>query len=91
LLDKLRTRCGLSLTVTFYAAIAMLASAAQGLGSFSVFRFLLGAGESANWPGAAKAAAEWFPDRERAWAVPYDSGALIGEAIAPFLVLGFYR
>jgi ACS family hexuronate transporter-like MFS transporter len=65
---------------------------ARGLTSFRIFRFLLGAGESANWPGAAKAASEWFPDRERAWAVAlYDSGSSIGGAIAPFLVLGIYR
>ncbi|PYT42669.1 MAG: hypothetical protein DMG47_15215 [Acidobacteria bacterium] len=32
------------------------------------FRFLLGAGESANWPGATKAVSEWFPKRERALA-----------------------
>ena len=89
LLDKLGTRRGLSLTVAFYAAMAMLTSAAQGLASFRVFRLLLGAGESANWPGAAKASSEWFPDRERAWAVAlYDSGSSIGGAIASFLVLG---
>jgi ACS family hexuronate transporter-like MFS transporter len=92
LIDRTGTRRGLSLTVAFYAAIAMLTAAAQGLASFRVFRFLLGAGESANWPGAAKATSEWLPDRERAWAVAlYDSGSSIGGAIAPFLVLGIYH
>jgi ACS family hexuronate transporter-like MFS transporter len=52
----------------------------------------LGVGESANWPGAAKTVSEWFPDRERAWAVAlYDSGSSIGGAVAPFLVIGIYR
>jgi glycine C-acetyltransferase len=52
---------------------------------------LLGAGESANWPGATKAVAEWFPKRERGWAVAlFDSGSSIGGAIAPFLVLWLY-
>jgi len=92
LLDRLGSRRGLSLTVAFYAAVAMLTSTAQGIGSFRVFRFLLGAGESANWPGAAKTVSEWFPARQRAWAVAlYDSGSSIGGAIAPFLVLGMYR
>ena len=59
-----------------------------GLGGFRIFRGLLGAGESAGWPGAAKAVSEWFPDRERAWAVAlFDSGSSIGGAVAPFLVL----
>lgn len=92
LLDRLGSRRGLSATVAFYAAVAMLTSTARGIGSFRVFRFLLGAGESANWPGAAKTVAEWFPARERAWAVAlYDSGSSIGGAIAPFLVIGIYR
>jgi ACS family hexuronate transporter-like MFS transporter len=51
----------------------------------------LGAGESANWPGAIKAVAEWFPKRERALATAfYDSGSSIGAAIAPFIVLPIY-
>jgi ACS family hexuronate transporter-like MFS transporter len=55
------------------------------------FRFLLGAGESANWPAATKAVAEWFPKRERALATAlFDSGSSIGGAIAPFIVLEIY-
>src|SRR4029450_6321025 len=63
-----------------------------GLRSFAFFRFLLGAGESANWPAATKAVAEWFPKRERGWAVAlFDSGSSIGGAIAPILVIGLYK
>jgi ACS family hexuronate transporter-like MFS transporter len=55
------------------------------------FRFLLGAGESANWPGAAKAVSEWFPKSERGTATAlFDSGSSIGGAIAPFLVFWVY-
>ncbi len=53
--------------------------------------FLLGAGESANWPGASKAVSEWFPKRERGLATAlYDSGSSIGGAVAPFLILPLY-
>src|SRR5712691_3189980 len=69
LLDRVGTRRGLSLTVAFYSAAAMLSSVAIGLRSLAFFRFLLGAGESANWPRATKAVAEWFPRRESGWAV----------------------
>jgi ACS family hexuronate transporter-like MFS transporter len=69
----------------------MLTSLASGLYSFGAFRFLLGAGESANWPAATKAVSEWFPKRERALATAlFDSGSSIGGAVAPFLVLGIY-
>src|SRR5262249_9573963 len=59
LVDILGTRRGLVLSVAWYSAMAMLTSLASGLGSFCAFRFLLGAGEAANWPGATKAVSEW--------------------------------
>jgi MFS transporter, ACS family, hexuronate transporter len=92
MLDWIGTRRGLSLSVAFYSIAAMLTSLATGLRSFAFFRFLLGAGEAANWPGATKAVAEWFPKRESGWAVAlFDSGSSIGGAIAPFLVLWVYH
>jgi ACS family hexuronate transporter-like MFS transporter len=92
LLDRVGTRNGLSFAVAFYSAAAMLTSLAVGLRSFAGFRFLLGLGESANWPGATKAVSEWFPKRESGWAVAlFDSGSSIGGAIAPLLVLWIYH
>ncbi|MEW5977440.1 MAG: MFS transporter [Acidobacteriota bacterium] len=92
LLDWLGTRKGLQLTVSAYSVAAMLTSLAVGIRSFAFFRFFLGAGESANWPGAAKAVSEWFPKSERGWAVAlYDSGSAVGGAIAPALVLWLYH
>ncbi len=91
-LDRVGTRRGLTITVIWYSIAALLTSLASGLRSFCVFRFLLGAGESANWPGATKAVAEWFPKHERGWAVAlFDSGSSVGGAVAPLLVLGLYK
>jgi ACS family hexuronate transporter-like MFS transporter len=91
-LDRVGTRTGLSLTVAFYSTAAILSSLATGLRGFAFFRFLLGAGESANWPGATKAVSEWFPRRESGWAVAlFDSGSSIGAALAPFIVFSVYR
>jgi ACS family hexuronate transporter-like MFS transporter len=91
-LDRVGTRTGLSLAVAFYSVSAMLGSLGNGLRSFMGLRFLLGLGESANWPGATKAVAEWFPRRESGWAVAlFDSGSSIGAALAPFIVLGVYK
>ena len=92
LIDRIGTRKGLTITVIWYSIAAMLTSLAGGLRSFAFFRFLLGAGESANWPAATKAVAEWFPKKERGWAVAlFDSGSSIGGAIAPLLVIGLYK
>jgi MFS transporter, ACS family, hexuronate transporter len=91
LLDRVGTRRGLSFSVMWYSLIAMLTSLASGLASFMGFRFLLGAGESANWPGATKAVSEWFPKREKALATAvFDSGSSVGGAVAPFIVLAVY-
>ena len=89
--DRLGTRRGLTLAVAWYSAVAMVTSAAQGLWSFCALRFMLGAGEAANWPAATKTVAEWFPRRERGWAVAlFDSGSSIGAAVAPALVLALH-
>src|SRR6185369_15819863 len=91
LMDKIGTRRGLTLTVAWYSIISILTPLANGFYSFGMFRFLLGAGESANWPAATKAVSEWFPKQERGLATAFfDSGSSIGGAIAPFLVLSFY-
>jgi ACS family hexuronate transporter-like MFS transporter len=91
LMDRIGTRRGLTLTVAWYSIVSVLTSLANGFTSFATFRFLLGAGESANWPAATKAVSEWFPKRERALATAFfDSGSSIGGAIAPFLVLWIY-
>jgi ACS family hexuronate transporter-like MFS transporter len=91
MMDRVGTRRGLTFTVVCYSVISMLTSLARGFYSFAAFRFLLGAGESANWPAATKAVSEWFPKRERALATAlFDSGSSIGAAIAPFLVRWIY-
>jgi ACS family hexuronate transporter-like MFS transporter len=91
LLDWLGTRRGLMIGVLWYSAAAMMTSLATGLRSFAFFRFLLGSGEAANWPGATKAVAEWFPKGERGLAVAlFDSGSAVGGAVAPALVVWLY-
>jgi ACS family hexuronate transporter-like MFS transporter len=90
-MDRIGTRRGLSITVVFYSVVSMLTSLASGFYSFAAFRFLLGAGESANWPAATKAVSEWFPKRERGLATAlFDSGSSIGGAIASWLILWIY-
>jgi MFS transporter, ACS family, hexuronate transporter len=90
-MDRIGTRRGLSLTVIFYSLVSVLTSLASGFYSFATFRFLLGAGESANWPAATKAVSEWFPARERGLATAlFDSGSSVGGALASWLILSIY-
>ena len=91
LMDRVGTRRGLTISVTWYSFVSLMTSLANGISSFALFRFLLGAGESANWPGASKAVSEWFPKGERGLAAAlYDSGSSVGGAVAPFLILPVY-
>ena len=92
LMDRVGTRRGLTLSVLWYSIVSVATSLAGGFYSFATFRFLLGAGESANWPGATKAVSEWFPRRERALATAlFDSGSSIGGAISPFIVFAIFN
>src|SRR5260370_23597561 len=78
-IDRVGTRRGLSISVLWYSFVSIATSLASGFRSFAAFRFLLGAGESANWPGASKAVSEWFPRHERALArALFDSGSARG-------------
>lgn len=66
------------------ANIAALSGAVIG---FGIARFVLGLGESGNFPAAIKTVAEWFPKKERALATGiFNSGTNIGATVAPFLV-----
>jgi MFS transporter, ACS family, hexuronate transporter len=86
--DRIGTRLGFALSITVWSVAAMLHALARGLGSLSVFRFLLGLGEAGNWPGAAKTVAECFPVRERAFGMAiFNSGAALGSVIAPPLIV----
>jgi len=87
LIDRLGTRIGFTLIIVWWSVAAMLHAAARSIWSFCAYRFLLGMGEAGNWPGAVKAVAEWFPPKERAFAVGFfNSGSSMGAVIAPPLI-----
>lgn len=89
LYDRVGTRLGFVLSITVWSVAAMAHAFARGLGSLSLFRFVLGLGEAGNWPGAAKTVAEWFPARQRAFGMAiFNSGAAIGSIVAPPLIVG---
>lgn len=55
--------------------------------AFILVRFVLGLGESANFPACIKVVAEWFPQKERAFATGiFNSGANVGALIAPLAI-----
>lgn len=88
ILDRIGTRAGFMLFVGIWTAASMLHATARSVVQLGLFRFILGLGEAGNWPGAAKAVAEWFPVRERAFGMAiFNSGASIGAVLAPPLIV----
>ncbi|WP_394850365.1 MFS transporter [Pendulispora brunnea] len=89
LYDRIGTRRGFMVSVIVWSLAAIGHAFTRGLGGLSAWRFVLGLGEAGNWPGAAKVVAEWFPVRERAFAMGiFNSGAAIGSIVAPPLIVG---
>ncbi|MGH9402840.1 MAG: MFS transporter, partial [Terriglobia bacterium] len=65
LLDAIGARLGLALAAAWWSLMNMLTVFASSVFGFAFFRFMVGAGEGFNWPGASKVVAEWFPREER--------------------------
>ena len=86
-LDKFGTRIGYFWSVLVWSIAAILHAMASGFKSFAFARAALGLGESANFPASVKTVAEWFPKKERAFAIGlFNSGSTVGAIVAPIIV-----
>lgn len=91
LYDKIGTRKGFTISVLLWGTADALTSLARGKFSLTAFRMMLGLGEAGPWPGATKSNAEWFPQKERAFAQGlFNSAASIGSILAPIIILMLY-
>ena len=87
LVDRLGCRKGYPIVTGLWSLAAMGHALVNSVLGFGVARFLLGLGESGNFPAAVKATAEWFPPKERALATGiFNSGASVGAILAPLTV-----
>jgi ACS family hexuronate transporter-like MFS transporter len=87
-LDRIGVRRGFMLFVGIWTVASMLHATARSVIQLGIFRFILGIGEAGNWPGAAKAVAEWFPVRERAFGMSiFNGGSTIGAVVAPPVIV----
>jgi len=86
IIDRLGTRLGYALAICIWSLAAMSHSLVRTALGFGLARFLLGLGESGNFPAAIKTVAEWFPRRERALATGvFNAGANIGAILSPLV------
>ena len=86
-IDRLGTRRGFTLAVVIWALASLSHAAARSWIGFAIARLGLGIGQSANFPASIKIVAEWFPQKERAYATGvFNGGSNIGQVIAPLLI-----
>ena len=89
LLDRVGTRRGMAIAIAVWSIAACLHAAARSVLHFILARIVLGAAESAAYPGAVKSIAEWFPKRERALGVGLlNAGANVGVLLTPLIAIG---
>lgn len=87
LIDRFGTRTVYAVSLILWSLAAAGHALARSAHGFMIARFLLGIGESGNFPAAIKTTAEWFPRRERALATGiFNAGSNIGAILAPATV-----
>lgn len=87
LIDRIGTRVGLLLAVGAWSIASMAHGFVASVVGFAAARFALGLAEAGNFPASIKTVSEWFPPRERAFAIGiFNSGANIGAIVTPLLV-----
>jgi MFS transporter, ACS family, hexuronate transporter len=86
-IDRLGTRWGFTLAVILWSVASLSHSVARSWVGFAIARLGLGIGQSANFPASIKTIAEWFPQKERAYATGvFNGGSNIGQVVAPLLI-----
>jgi ACS family hexuronate transporter-like MFS transporter len=85
--DALGARLGYAIAIVIWTISHMAHGLAGGVTQFAMARFGLGIGEAGNFPAGIKAVTEWFPQKERAYAIGlFNAGANVGAIITPLLV-----
>jgi ACS family hexuronate transporter-like MFS transporter len=87
LVDRLGTKKGYAISLTVWSIAGVMNGFTGTIKGLSITRFILGIGESGNFPSAVKAVAEWFPKKERSLAAGvFNAGANIGVIVTALAV-----
>lgn len=86
-IDRVGVRVGFALAVIVWSIAGAAHGVVYSIFGFAAARFVLGLGESGNFPAAIKATAEWFPKHERAFATGiFNAGSNVGALVTALLV-----
>lgn len=85
--DRFGAKLGGAIAVTIWTISHMAHALVTSTRGFALMRIPMGLGESGLFPCTLAAATEWFPQRERAFAIGiFNAGSNVGAILAPFLV-----
>jgi ACS family hexuronate transporter-like MFS transporter len=85
--DRVGARFGLAAAFAIWSVAQVCTAGARSLGQFQIARAVLGLGEAGAFPGAIKAIAAWFPQKERAFANGlFNAGTNVGAIVTPLIV-----
>ncbi|HAX94171.1 MAG TPA: MFS transporter, partial [Bacteroidales bacterium] len=87
IVDRIGTKSGYAISVGLWAVAQASTALARSWIGFAFARLGLSVGQSGNFPVANKVLAEWFPRKERAFAVGlYNGGANAGTLLSPLII-----
>jgi MFS transporter, ACS family, hexuronate transporter len=85
-IDRVGTRAGLAVTAALWGLATVCHALVGSVLGFSAARVALGVGEAGMFPAGGKAIAEWFPRRERAFAIGlFNAGTNVGPIVCPLI------
>lgn len=87
IVDVIGARMGYAVAFVIWQVAHIAHGGAYSVTQFAMARFGLGIGEAGNFPAGIKAVTEWFPAKERAFAIGvFNAGANVGAIITPLAV-----
>lgn len=85
--DAIGARMGYAVAVVIWTIAHVAHGGAYSVSQFAAARFGLGIGESGNFPAGVKSVAQWFPQKERAYAIGlFNAGSNVGAILTPLIV-----
>ena len=85
--DRFGARLGYTVAVSLWTIGHMAHALVTSVLGFALVRIPLALGEAGTFPAALAATADWFPRRERAFAIGlFNAGSNIGAIVAPLIV-----
>ncbi|MBO9711568.1 MFS transporter [Sphingomonas sp.] len=87
IVDAIGARFGYAIAVVIWTIAHVAHGGVHSVTQFALARFGLGIGESGNFPAGVKAVTDWFPAKERAFAIGlFNAGSNVGAILTPLLI-----